>query len=165
MKNLLIAIAAAVLTLTAFSCTNNQKTEQQPSAAPAPAQPDSSLTIEENIAWRAVQGMPITAVDIDTIVAYFEKADRWTAENLAGVKTKADFDSMEVKYTAQFPMMDIFSAILEDYASQISPEQMKRLQATAVSMGESVDKAAVRAGIEPESVNPLHDNPLTTDSI
>ena len=39
---------------------------------------------------------------------------------------------------------------LEQYADQISDSQMERLQATAISLGETVDRAAKAAGIDPE---------------
>lgn len=88
--------------------------------------------------------------EIDTIVAYFAEADRWTGEQLTGVRTREQFDTVESRYLQRFPYIDIFSMVLEQYASQISEEQMDKLQAIALSLGDKVDRAAKAAGIDTE---------------
>lgn len=101
--------------------------------------------------------MPLFESEIDSVIAYFDSADRWTGRNIAAIRSQADFDSLEARYLRAYPYMEAFSAILEQYAVQISSAQMERLQATAISMGAKVDSAAKRAGIDPATVNPLHE--------
>lgn len=106
--------------------------------------------------------MAIFPDEIDSIIAYFEKADQWTAIHLANISDSRQFDSIETAYMTAFPHIETYSLILEQYASIVSPEQMDRLEATALSMGRKVDSAAMAAGIDPATVNPFN-SPETSD--
>ncbi len=140
-------------------CSGNSKEISAESAAvteDSTAVIPDTIDINQRIAWRAAQGMLLFPDEIDTILAYYESADKWTGENVGSVHSPADLDSLEARYLRQFPYLEIYSMILENYADVITPEQLDRLQATAESLGEKVDKAARAAGIDPSEVNPLH---------
>jgi len=144
-----------LLLFTTSSCGNSsgqQTTLSDTADIDSPISAIDSLDIPELIAWKAGQGMPLYSEDIDTIVAYFAKADRWTGENLVNIHTPQQFDSIEALYIKTFPYIEMYSSILEQYADFISEEQMNRLQATAISLGEKVDRAAKAAGMDPESI-------------
>ena len=151
MKNIVSTLAACALMLLTASCgnsTSGDKAAADSTETPIPAL--ENLDAHQLIAWKASEGMPLYPEEIDTIVAYFAEPDRWTTEKLKDVKTPEQFDSVENLYIKQFPYIEMYSMVLEQYADQISDSQMERLQATAISLGETVDRAAKAAGIDPE---------------
>ncbi|MDE6100275.1 MAG: hypothetical protein K2L46_05805 [Paramuribaculum sp.] len=159
MRRILLGITILSTSGIIAGCNSNSKettaetdvqTEDSTSIIP------DTIDINQRIAWRAAQGMPLYPDEIDTILAYYEAADKWTGEHVGAVHSPADLDSLEARYLRQFPYLEIYSMILENYADIIMPEQLDRLQATAESLGAKVDRAAKAAGIDPSEINPLH---------
>lgn len=114
-----------------------------------------SVPAAEIIAWKAYQGLPLDDEDIDSIIDYFHQADVWTKAQARNISTPEAFDSLDALYTRKFPYNDVFSAVLETYAEDLTEERMERLHATALSLGATIDSLARAAGLDPDELKEL----------
>ncbi|MCM1347897.1 MAG: hypothetical protein NC338_00675 [Firmicutes bacterium] len=153
-KYALILTLAAICASLTMGCSKTASEKTGDNNADSLSEAFNNIEHSQLMAWRAMQGMPIYGDDIDSIVAYFKKADEWTAKNIVSVRTVADFDSLDARYVREFPYMEVYSMILENNASEITDQQMQQLQATAVSMGAKLDSASRALGLDPAETVP-----------
>ena len=139
-----LTLAAAILA----ACSGNESSKASTDNSNAISADTAGMNAQQLILWKAQQHKPLSGGEIDSIINYLSQADSWIRLQFRSVKTEADFDSVEARYQRNFPYLEAYSAILEQYAGSISEAQLKRVKDVALSMGNSVDSIAAAIGIQ-----------------
>ena len=139
-----------VMLLALVSCSgkSGNGTAEASSAADTYAEQPDTADVRQMIVWKSSQGIPLTEAEIDTVLTYFDEADRWTARNCSGISTPEDFNRLDSLYLATFTYLEDFSMVLEANAAVLTDSQFEHLQATARQLGQRVDSLAAAAGAE-----------------
>lgn len=148
MRTLFLTIILAAVALTACSDGKSSNNVSENAQTEISAVDTADMNTPALILWKAQQSRPLSGAEIDSVIEYLSLADTWLRRQLMKVKSEADFDSIEARYQDVYPYLESYSAILEQYAASITPEQMERVKAVAISMGNTIDSAATAIGIQ-----------------